>query len=98
VGCRTTVGQIRDHEELIALHPEDAVHKRGINLKTHHEAVAIDREAGTVRVMNLKNGTEFVQAYDTLVLATGARAVMPDIPGMTLTGVFPLKEFQAVST
>ncbi|HQI82082.1 MAG TPA: FAD-dependent oxidoreductase [Deltaproteobacteria bacterium] len=87
-------GQIRDYEELIALHPEDAIHKRGINLKTHHEAVAIDREAGTVRVMNLENGTELVQAYDTLILATGARAVMPDIPGITLTGVFPLKEFQ----
>ncbi len=34
------------------------------------------------------------QGYGILVLATGARAVMPDLPGIDLPGVFPMKEFQ----
>jgi len=87
-------GQIRDHEELIALHPEDAIHKRGINLKTRHEAISINREDRTVTVRNLEDGMYHEQEYGILVLATGARAIMPDIPGINLTGVFPMKEFQ----
>ncbi len=45
-------------------------------------------------VRNLENGTYIEQEYGTLVLATGARAIVPDMAGMDLPGVFPLKEFQ----
>lgn len=43
---------------------------------------------------NLEDGMYLEKEYGILVLATGARAVIPDIPGISLTGVFPLKEFQ----
>ncbi|MDT8272069.1 MAG: FAD-dependent oxidoreductase, partial [Desulfomonilia bacterium] len=72
----------------------DAVHKRGINLKTRHEAISIDRDHKTVTIRNLTDEVTFEQAYDKLVIATGARAIMPDMPGIRLKGVFPMKEFQ----
>jgi len=87
-------GQIRNHEDLIALAPEDAIYKRGINLKTNHEVTAIHRETQTVAVTNHEDGSSFEQAYGELVLATGARSIIPAIPGIDLPGVFPLKEFQ----
>ncbi|MHB8091918.1 MAG: FAD-dependent oxidoreductase [Syntrophales bacterium] len=88
-------GQIRNHEDLIALAPEDAIYKRGINLKTRHEVLSINREAQTVAVKNHEDGSAFEQEYGELVLATGARSIIPAIPGIELPGVFPLKEFQS---
>lgn len=87
-------GQIQDQEDLIALHPEDAIHKRGINLKTSHEALGINREAKTVSIRDIASDKTFDQEYAKLVIATGARAIMPPIPGIDLAGVFPMKEFQ----
>ncbi|HOC76561.1 MAG TPA: FAD-dependent oxidoreductase [Deltaproteobacteria bacterium] len=65
-----------------------------MDLKTRHEAVSINRETQTVTVRNLQDGMYLEQGYGILVLATGARAVMPDLPGIDLPGVFPMKEFQ----
>lgn len=87
-------GQIHDQEDLIALHPEDAIHKRGINLKTRHEAISINRETRTVAVKNLEDGSSLEQEYEKLVLATGARSIIPAMPGVDLPGVFSMKEFQ----
>jgi len=87
-------GQISDHEELIALLPEDAIHKRGINLKTRHEVMSINREARTVTVKNHADGGFLEQEYETLVLTTGARPITPAIPGIDLSGIFSMKEFQ----
>ncbi|HPR04902.1 MAG TPA: FAD-dependent oxidoreductase [Deltaproteobacteria bacterium] len=65
-----------------------------MDLKTRHEALSINRETQTVTVRNLQDGMYLEQGYGILVLATGARAVMPDLPGIDLPGVFPMKEFQ----
>jgi len=87
-------GQIQNQEELIALHPEDAVHKKGINLKIRHEALSINRAEKKVTIRNITDEKTFDQEYEKLVIATGARAIMPPIPGIDLKGVFPMKEFQ----
>ncbi len=87
-------GQIQNQEELIALHPDDAIHKRGIDLRTRHEGMQINRVEKTVTIKNLEDGRTFEQEYAKLVIATGARAIMPPIPGIDLEGVFPMKEFQ----
>ena len=87
-------GQIQTQEDLIALHPEDAIHKKNIDLKTRHEVMSINRAEKKIEVRNLENGTTFEQDYAKLVIATGARAIMPALPGIELKGVFPLKEFQ----
>ena len=87
-------GQIQTQEDLIALHPEDAIHKKNIDLKTRHEVLSIKPAEKKVEVRDLESGTTFEQDYAKLVIATGARAIMPPLPGIELKGVFPLKEFQ----
>ncbi len=78
----------------MALHPEDAVHKRGIDVRTLHEVVSIDRGSRLVTVKDLRTGRFAEEEYGVLVISTGARPVVPEIEGMDLPGVFFLKAFQ----
>jgi NADPH-dependent 2,4-dienoyl-CoA reductase/sulfur reductase-like enzyme len=88
-------GLIHKSDQMIALSPDEAVHKRGIELFTNHEATRIDRAAKTVTVRDLATGSTFEQDYGKLVFAAGARAIRPDLNGIGLPGVFTLKEFQS---
>ncbi len=54
------------------------------------EALEIDRSGRRVRVRRLDNGSEQWIFYDKLVLATGARPIVPDLPGVRLRNIFTL--------
>jgi len=43
--------------------------------------VAIDRATHAVLVRRLDTGEEYLETYDQLVLAPGAKAIVPDVPG-----------------
>jgi NADPH-dependent 2,4-dienoyl-CoA reductase/sulfur reductase-like enzyme len=68
--------------------------KYNVDVKIRHEVLNIDAEAGTVRVKDLETGDVFVDRYDKLVIATGARPFMPPIPGIESNHVFPLRNVQ----
>ena len=87
-------GQIHESDQLIALWPADAIAKRGIDLRLLHEVTGIDRAGRKVSLHDLESGRESEQEYEKLLIATGARAIRPDLPGIGLPGIFPLKEFQ----
>jgi NADPH-dependent 2,4-dienoyl-CoA reductase/sulfur reductase-like enzyme len=67
--------------------------KQGIDLRTGHLVTAIDRRRRTVAGTTTE-GRAFEQAYDKLMIATGAAAVVPDLPGFDLPGVLPLKTLE----
>jgi NADPH-dependent 2,4-dienoyl-CoA reductase/sulfur reductase-like enzyme len=54
----------------------------------------INRENARVAVRDLLSGNIFEQEYRKLVIATGARAIVPDLPGIGLAGIFTMKEYQ----
>lgn len=54
------------------------------------EVILIDRREKQIRCRNLKTGEERTLTYDKLIIATGARANMPPIPGIDLAGVTTL--------
>ena len=64
--------------------------EQGIKLKTGHEVVAIHPERREVSV-RAPSGALSAEAYDALVIAAGARPLVPDVPGATLPGVFALR-------
>ena len=83
-------GDIPEANELIVRTPAQ-MGKQGVEVHIHHEVTAIDPEARTVTVRDLDGEREFVQEYDKLVIATGARAAWPRLPGAELAGVFGLR-------
>jgi len=81
-------GIVAEANKLIARTPEE--HRNaGIDLRTRHEAVAIDTRARTVTVRT-PDGTETL-TYDKLILATGARPKRPPFLTDALDGVFTLR-------
>ncbi len=87
-------GLIHKSDQLLALSPEEAINKRGIDLKVRHEVTHVDRPGKRVTVHDLMTGKIFEQEYEKLIMATGARAIRPSLPGIELSGIFTLKEFQ----
>ncbi len=84
-------GVIPSDEQLLVLKPDVARKKRGLDVRIHHEVVAIDPTAHQVTVRHTETGRQFVQDYGKLILATGAAAIRPPIPGIELPGVFTLR-------
>lgn len=84
-------GLIDSPEDLVSLTVEQMNSKRGIPTYIHHEVTAIDRRAKTVTVVDLDSGASRVCPYDKLVIATGARPIRPEIPGVDAENVYYLR-------
>lgn len=84
-------GSIANKEELIVNTPAKYQGLTGVEVRTLREATQVDPVAKQVTVRQVETGEEEVYAYDKLILATGASAVKPPIPGVDLPGVFPMR-------
>ena len=82
----TPTGVVRD--------PNFYWNAKGINAKVNTEVTNIDKENKTVDYTDLKTGEKSTQEYDKLIIATGATANMPPIPGTDLEGISTLQSMQ----
>jgi NADPH-dependent 2,4-dienoyl-CoA reductase/sulfur reductase-like enzyme/rhodanese-related sulfurtransferase len=60
---------------------------KGVQVRSRTRAISIDRQHHLVRIQNILTEEEEDLPYDNLVLATGASAINPGIPGTNLQGV-----------
>src|SRR5918994_4036272 len=79
-------GVVEERDDLVARTPEKFAEK-GIEVLVRHRVERIDPDRKNLSVLNLNTGEAFEDTYDRLVIATGARAVLPPIPGAKLEGV-----------
>lgn len=79
-----------DSQNMIARTPEEFI-KSGVDVKTNHEVVNIDFNNKLFTVKNLKTGSQFNDKYDKLMIATGARSIIPPIKNVNLKNVYTLK-------
>ena len=86
-------GLIPDLEELVSRSPDEMA-EQNIEVKVRHEVTDIDHDNHTVSVKDLASGEIFQEAYDILVLATGAQAIKPDLPGMDLENIYTLRRME----
>ena len=85
-------------EALVARSPDEH-RRRGIDVRTNHEATAVDLDAGEVEFLDQHAGTVGRIGFDQLMLATGGEPVRPDLPGIDLPfihGVQSLDDAQAL--
>ena len=81
-------GAVPNIEDLVAVTPEQFREERDVNLRLGREVVDVDADAKTVTVETA--GETFEQGYDSLLIGTGACAVVPPFDGTDLEGVFTL--------
>ncbi|RII17715.1 NADH peroxidase [Streptomyces sp. YIM 130001] len=79
-------GQVAERDELIARTPEEH-RERDIDLRMRTEVTELDVPGKRVHARDLVSGETYWTAYDKLVIATGARPVRPDLPGIDTPGV-----------
>lgn len=84
-------GAISDRRKLTLQTPESFHNRFRIDVRVRQEAVRIDREAKTVEVRNLETGETYRESYDKLILSPGARAVIPNLPGIDSSRIFTLR-------
>jgi NADPH-dependent 2,4-dienoyl-CoA reductase/sulfur reductase-like enzyme/rhodanese-related sulfurtransferase len=82
----TPYGEVRD--------PDFFLQTKGVTARTETEVTAIDRERRLVRLRDLRSGHEEELPYDRLVIATGATARKPPIPGIELEGITTLQSMR----
>lgn len=82
----TPTGVVRD--------PKFYWNAKGIEAKVNTEVVNIDKLKKQVEYVDLISGEKGKQEYDKLIIATGAIANMPPIPGTDLEGVTTLQSMQ----
>jgi NADPH-dependent 2,4-dienoyl-CoA reductase/sulfur reductase-like enzyme/rhodanese-related sulfurtransferase len=84
-------GEITERKKLIVTTPELLRSRFQLDVRTRSSVEAIDRTAKKIRVRDLESGREYEEAYDKLILATGAAPFRPSIPGIDLPGIFTLR-------
>lgn len=82
---------ITDPEELTLQTPESFFSRFRVDMRVRHEVIAIRPDRKTVSVKNLKNGEEFEENYDKLILSPGAKPTQPRLPGVGLDKLFTLR-------
>ena len=83
---------VADSNKLIMMTPQRFKAQHNIDARVHSEAVAIHRDRKTVTVRDTLTGETYEEHYDKLVLAPGARPVMPrSIAGIDRANVFAIR-------
>ncbi|AHE98680.1 FAD-dependent oxidoreductase [Thioalkalivibrio paradoxus] len=88
-------GMIDSAEPLIARRPEVFREKQQIDVRIRHEVVGIDLAGKRVQVSDLDRGERFWEAWDELLIATGAAPLVPDLPNVHAENVFSLSTLQS---
>lgn len=82
---------IQDRDDLLLQTPERFWKRFRVQAHVLHEVLHIDRTAKCVQVKNLMTQEITTHPYDTLILAPGAGAIMPNIPGIHARNIFTVK-------
>ncbi|MDI3481834.1 MAG: hypothetical protein PWQ97_1489 [Tepidanaerobacteraceae bacterium] len=81
---------IKDKKHLTVMNPEKFKEK-GITVLLHTRAEKIIPSQKVVKAKDMVTGEEKEFPYDKLVLATGAKPIVPPIPGIELKNVYALR-------
>ncbi|AJI73700.1 hypothetical protein FTDG_00959 [Francisella tularensis subsp. novicida GA99-3548] len=84
-------GYIEPAEKLILMTPEKFDKQYNIDARTNSEVIAIDRINKLVTVINHHSGDKYSESYDKLILAVGAKPIVPPFKGLETIEHFILR-------
>lgn len=83
-------GVISDRERLFVQTPESFGKRFNIDVRVENEVVEIQPKEHTVTIRR-KDGSQYKETYDKLLLSLGASPVRPPLPGIDSEGIFTLR-------
>ncbi len=87
-------GVITDRDSLLLQTPQSLKASLNLDVRTGHTALAIDRAARTVHVVESPSGRAYDESYDKLVLCPGASPLKPKLPGIDHPRLFVLRNVE----
>ena len=87
-------GEVENGEDLTPRDPKFFKSKYNVDIKTGYEVLQVDPKEKILLVKNFETGETMKDSYDKLILATGARSVVPPISGVKNKHVFSLRNIK----
>jgi len=84
-------GEVEDADELTPRDPAFFKSKYNVDVFILHDVLSINANEKSMKIKNLSTGEEFEDTYDKLVIATGARAILPPLKGADSKNAFTLR-------
>ena len=84
-------GRIAPKEKLLLTHPGAVASRYKIDARVGQEVMTIDRPGKRVQVKDLLTSQTYWLAYDKLILAPGANAIVPPLPNIDARNVFGVR-------
>ena len=86
-------GFFEEEERMLARTPEQLI-ESGIELYTNHEVIEVCHDIRQLKVKDIKTGEMKVDAYDKLMIATGAATFIPPIKNIEQSNVYTLRSME----
>lgn len=86
-------GNFEDYRLLLVVSPEE-FEKKNVHIHLKNRAVKIIPEAKQVLIQDLTTQRAFLVEYDKLIIAIGARPVIPKIKNVNLPNIFTLRRIE----
>ena len=83
-------GVISDRDDLFVQTPASFGKRFNIDVRVQQEVTAIDKDAKSLTIRT-RDGKEYTESYDKLLLSPGAAPVRPPLPGIDNEGIFTLR-------
>ena len=83
-------GVISDRDDLFVQTPASFGKRFNVDVRVQQEVTAIDKDVKSLTIRT-RDGKEYTESYDKLLLSPGAAPVRPPLPGIDNEGIFTLR-------
>lgn len=89
-------GEIAEYDSLLVQTPDSLKARFNLDVRIKTEVIRIDRAVRRIRVREVTTGREYEEAYDALILSTGASPLKPPLPGIERPHHFVVRDIPDV--